>query len=53
VVSEGAAGVRVRELGIGVVVPRVIAGRFVAVLAEMVKKADSPNVVTPFWTQVA
>jgi len=38
----------VSEAGIGVVEPSVIAGKFTALLAESVKKADSPNVVTPF-----
>src|SRR6266852_1158535 len=40
-------------VGIGVVAPNVIAGRLTAPLAATVKTADSPKLVTPFWTQVA
>src|SRR3954471_11997399 len=46
-------GVRESETGIGLTVPRMIAGRLTAPFAGTVKKADSPKVVTPFWTQVA
>src|SRR5450432_3178819 len=43
----------VREIGIGLALPRVMGGRLAAVFAVIVKKADSPEMVTPFCTQVA
>src|SRR5689334_8994252 len=42
-----------RETGIGVVAPKTMAGRFTALFAETLKNADSPKMVTPFWTQLA
>jgi hypothetical protein len=41
------------EVGIGVLLPSVMAGRFTAPFGGTVKKADSPNTVAPFWTHVA
>ena len=53
VVKGTFAGVMLRDTGIGVVAPRTITGRFTTPLAGTVKKADSPDVVTPFCTHVA
>src|SRR4051794_5015633 len=43
----------VSDVGMGVPLPKIIAGRLTALFAVKLKKADSPDTVTPFCTHVA